>query len=309
MPESRLRFRMQAVNRLFQVPQVSRSLLELLCADDLQYGCWNGNNALPGKIRKGHAVLYRSSRLARGILVHKARTEEALLVETALPTTQEEVHDFFLVLQRLQHAYRFGFTYRLAGVVLERRQFRNLKRMEQGIQDQNLQLLHRTMQELMQEPGRRMRLRGVMHPVDLGTEEGEQFFQGVDTSRFSAWLHDQQKDPFYYADTIVHRQDDYHNTVLFYTISPDKPTILARLPIPPVSILLQPKHQKLAVMVVLPRTGDYTYTPLPYDRFLKHFPPELMKPLNSQDLILAPLNTEQKLTLERVCTQEEQAHE
>jgi len=165
------------------LPTFSYSLKSVVL-DSLSYGDYEDGAFKVNKENQEHLVLFNSKNIARGIELKRENKHVYLTV--CLPTTEEELEDFFQMIVRIA-------TKRFYSVTIAKKPLlpKQLTQAHENAKKLNLKLLHQMMSAILNEQHPYL-LPSVVGNLIVTEKEAETMWAGVDTSNYRNWLHQAQ---------------------------------------------------------------------------------------------------------------------
>lgn len=207
--------------------------LHVYLGRNMQYGIRDHTQFLPETESEGFFCAYLKDAIGRGIGIYRnPKQKKNIELMLSLPSTEEEITELFHMVERIRDYTFCTVDWNLPVSYTDAPE----EALEYCLTF-NLQILHRVMGELLNQPEGGFCVLPSVGVLYAGPDEAEHFWAGTNTDAFRDWLHEKQKDFTPEPElTIRHLKSDESVYFGFLKILPNKPVILPNEPHLPFSM-------------------------------------------------------------------------
>lgn len=257
--------------------------------DGMKYGTSKNGYFLEGESGDHFVIAYHTAHIGRGILFRwkpgDVRFSELTL---NLPSSNEEIDDFFLMCARLARQD-------ISEVMLNGKPFAPSRYHEtvDRFKVYNLKLLHEMMGNVLNDGPDTISIGCAFHRLAAGEKEAETMWAGVNTDVYRDWMHSSQAPQAYFSEARV---------------SSDGET--ATFTIPTGEKVIFPDHEELPIRFYDLKTGRPRFEikkwfvelvdaerrvlgSMPFDKLQDHLPEEKKSYYDAADSLIGPLSVEE----------------
>lgn len=197
--------------------------LEVILGEELVYGAFDGLRTNPGELGARDFIAWHPEHIGRGFSVEWKEGEKRRVdLRLPLPSTNEEIKDFFDCVERIASFWNCGVEE--DGEKAELSVF--LSGLEAVQETNDRMIVEMAEQVFMGERDGSMIMPAAIWQLAVGKEEAREFLHAPE--KFAPWLHDRQMVDAYYAMAQFFGRSE--KTVGRFTLPVGVPTILPRIP-------------------------------------------------------------------------------
>ena len=270
-----------------------------LLLDGMGYGSYESDGFRRDVIRGDTLVAYHRDHIGRGIRVSCYNDEKTYELLLNLPTSSEELEDFFQMTARLAKKA-------ICEVFLNEEPFipKKFKEMRQKFITYNLKLLHELMSRVLNETPHTISIGCVFHRLVAGEKEADRMWAGINTDEYRDWMHESQKGRAFFSQArVVHEEENDEHIAMFS--------------LPAQQTVIFPNHMELPVrfydlstglpkydisrwqVVFLDRSREKVLGTMRFDEFHRRIPKEKTSYFDAADTLIEPFSEEElRLLLE-----------
>lgn len=177
---------------------------EKILLDDMTAGWLKDGRFVPNEQGEDAVIAYHKDHIGRGIRIFWKKEDSRFTeLKLALPASEEEIDDFFLMAARLARQD-------ICEVYLNAAPFvpKQYHQKKEEWKRTNLHLLHTAMGEVLNQETKQLKLDCVFRTFYAGMDDAETMWAGVDASALRDWLHAGQNPEWYYSCHSLETQKD-----------------------------------------------------------------------------------------------------
>ena len=268
-----------------------------LLLESMGYGSYENEGFVKDVMRGESLVAYHRDHIGRGIRVSCHNDEKTYELTLNLPSSYEELEDFFQMTARLAKKA-------ICEVFLNEKPFipKKFREIRQNYQVYNLKLLHELMGKILNESPHTMSIGCVFHRLVAGEKEADRMWAGTNTDEYRNWMHDSQKGQAFFSQARVIHEEEGSGHVAMFTLPAQKTVIF-------------PNHMELPVRFYDLSTGMPKYDisrwqveftdpkkekvlgTMKFEDFHRMVPKEKTSYYDAADTLIEPFSEDEILTL------------
>lgn len=266
----------------------------MIMLEGMKFGSIKDGRFTPGECGESFTVAYHPERIGRGIQIRwDNKNVRFTELSVNLPTSEEELDDFFYMSARLAHQDLSEVS--LNGKPFVPKQFRQIK---EAYRVYNLKLLHEMMSNVLNEPPGRISIGCVFHRLAAGEKEADRMWAGIDTSVFRDWMHESQALDAYFSEARIEKTHPDKEYKAVFTLPAGSTVILPdheELPIRFYDLKTGRPRYEISEWLIefVDKTGDRVLGMIPLKEFRSLLPREKVSYFDGADSLLEPFTAEE----------------
>ena len=265
--------------------------------DGMGYGSYENEGFRKDVTHGGSLVAFHRDHIGRGIRVSCYNDEKTYEIALNLPTSSEELEDFFQMTARLAKKA-------ICEVFLNDEPFvpKKFKEIKQNYLVYNLKLLHEMMGKILDESPHTMSIGCVFHRLVAGEKEADRMWAGINTDNYRDWMHESQKDRAFFSQARVIRGANGSEHVAMFTLPASRTVIF-------------PNHMELPIRFYDLSTGlpkydisrweveftdrkkEKVFGTMRFEEFRRRLPKEKTSYYDAADILIEPFSEDELLLL------------
>jgi hypothetical protein len=265
--------------------------------EGMSFGCYDNGVFLKGQERGAGVVAYHHDHIGRGIHISCYNDTRTYELSLNLPSSSEEVHDFFQMTARLAKLSICEVFLNDAPLIPKK-----FKETRAKYQTYNLKLLHEIMSVILNDEPHRMSIGCVFHRLVAGVKEADRMWAGINTDAYRDWMHESQAGETYFSEARITHSDDGSEHVAMFSLPAEQHVIFPdymELPIRFYDLSTgHPKYQIACWKVeILDPDGETVLGTMDLEDFRRRLPKGKLSYYDAAASLIEPLSQEELMTM------------